>query len=33
MIVADKRYIDKEEEVYPDMETFFNQKKMVLSKV
>ena len=26
MIVANKKYLDKEEEVYPDMETFFNKK-------
>lgn len=26
MIVANKKYLGKEEEVYPDMETFFNKK-------
>ena len=32
MIVADKKYLDKEEEVYPDMETFFNQKNQYYQK-
>lgn len=32
MIVADKRYLDREEEVYPDMETFFNQKNQYYQK-
>lgn len=30
MIVADKKYLDKEEEVYPDMETFFNKKISII---
>lgn len=32
MITADKKYLDKEEEVYPDMETFFNQKNQYYQK-
>lgn len=33
MIMPNKEYLEKEEEVYPDTETFFNKKKSVLSKV
>lgn len=32
MIVANKRYLDNEEEVYPDMETFFNKKNQYYQK-
>lgn len=32
MIVANKKYLDKEEEVYPDMETFFNKKSQYYQK-
>ena len=32
MIVADKKYLDKEEEVYPDVETFFNKKNQYYQK-
>lgn len=32
MIVADKKYLDKEKEIYPDMETFFNQKNQYYQK-
>lgn len=32
MIVADKKYLDKEKEVYPDMGTFFNQKNQYYQK-
>lgn len=32
MIVANKKYLDKEEEVYPDMETFFNKKNQHYQK-
>lgn len=32
MIVADKKYLDKEEEIYPDMETFFNKKNQYYQK-
>ena len=32
MIVADKKYLDKEEKVYPDMETFFNKKNQYYQK-
>ena len=30
MIVANKKYVDKEEEVYPDVETFFNKKISII---
>lgn len=32
MIVANKKYFDKEEEAYPDMETFFNKKNQHYQK-
>lgn len=32
MIVANKKYLDKEEEAYPDMETFFNKKNQHYQK-
>lgn len=32
MTVANKKYLDKEEEVYPDMETFFNKKNQHYQK-
>ena len=32
MITADKKYLDKEEEIYPDMETFFNKKSQYYQK-
>lgn len=32
MIVANKKYLDKEEEVYSDMETFFNKKSQYYQK-
>lgn len=32
MVVANKKYLDKEEEVYPDMETFFNKKNRYYQK-
>lgn len=32
MIIANKKYLDKEEEVYPDMETFFNKKNQYYQK-
>ena len=32
MIVANKRYLDNEEEVYPDMEIFFNKKNQYYQK-
>lgn len=32
MIVANKKYVDKEEEVYPDVETFFNKKNQYYQK-
>ena len=30
MIIANKKYLDKEEEVYYDMETFFNKKISII---
>lgn len=30
MIVANKKYLEKEEEVYPDTETFFNKKISII---
>ena len=30
MIVTNKKYLDKEGEVYPDMETFFNKKISII---
>lgn len=32
MIVADKKYFDKEKELYPDMKTFFNKKNQYYQK-
>ena len=32
MIVANKKYLEKEEEVYPDTETFFNKKNQYYQK-
>lgn len=32
MIIANKKYLGKEEEVYPDMETFFNKKNQYYQK-
>lgn len=32
MIVANKKYLDKEGEVYPDMRTFFNKKNQYYQK-
>lgn len=32
MIIADKKYFDKEKEIYPDMETFFNKKNQYYQK-
>lgn len=32
MIVANKKYVDKKEEVYPDVETFFNKKNQYYQK-
>lgn len=33
MIVANKKYLDKEEEVYPDMKTFFNKKISIIKSI
>lgn len=33
MIVANKKYLDKEEEVYPDMRTFFNKKISIIKSI
>lgn len=30
MIVANKKYLEKEEEVYPNTETFFNKKISII---
>ena len=32
MITADKKYLDKEKETYPDVETFFNKKGQYYQK-
>ena len=32
MIVADKKYLDKEKKLYPDVETFFNKKNQYYQK-
>lgn len=32
MITVDKKYIDKEKEIYPDVETFFNKKSQYFQK-
>lgn len=32
MITADKKYLDKEKEIYPDVETFFNKKSQYFQK-
>lgn len=32
MIVVDKKYLDKEKNAYPDMETFFNKKSQYYQK-
>lgn len=32
MITVDKKYLDKEKEIYPDVETFFNKKSQYFQK-